>query len=100
MVYAINVDIMMLMGLWLDKYSRYPVRGSTQSGELDLYDKISDAQPEGQGHSILILFIAKRWTEIIWYYIGLNKYSRYPIGFIWYYIGLNKYSRYPIGFIW
>ena len=25
-----------------------------QSGELELYDKISDAQPEGQGHSISV----------------------------------------------
>ena len=30
--------------------SKFP---QTQSGELDLYDNISDAQPEGQGHSIL-----------------------------------------------
>ena len=69
----------------------------TQSGELGLYDTISDAQPEGQGHSISIRDIL---LGFIWYYIGLNKYSWYPIVIIWYYIGFNKCSRYPIGIIW
>ena len=70
---------------------------------LDLYDTISDSILSAISYWIyMILYQIQYYSRYLIgfiYYIGFNKYPRYPIGFIWYYIRLNKYPRYPIGFI-